>query len=94
MMLAGVKTGVTQSVSAISQPQDSGAQMLSRSSSVCGSFPWKSWTAFLQAGDTRGGARGSSPPEMPRDGPGEGGPQGMSHPSEQQPEPSCLWLPQ
>lgn len=61
MMLAGVKTGVTQSVSAISQPQDSGAQTLSRSSSVCGGFPWKNWMAFLQGRDTQGGARGSIP---------------------------------
>lgn len=48
MIPAGAKTGVTQSVSAISQPQDRGVQRLSRSSSAWGGFPWKSWTAFLQ----------------------------------------------
>lgn len=93
MMLAGAKTGVTHSVSAISQPQDSGAQTLSRSSSVCGGFPWKSWTAFLQAGDTRG----EQPlPKCCRMGPGNGELRGSPRataPSAQS-ELSCLQLPQ
>lgn len=50
MMPVGAKTGVTQSDSAISQPQDSGAQTLSRSSSLCGGLPWNSWMVFLQKG--------------------------------------------
>lgn len=52
MIPAGAKTGVTQSDSAISQPQDRGVQMLSWSSPGCGGFPRKSWTVFLREGDT------------------------------------------
>ena len=89
MMLAGAKTGATQSVSAISQPQDSGAQTLSWSSPVCGGFSWRSWTAFLQVGDSGEGSKGvrTLPKCCTRDlGKGEFG--GVSH----SPEPSCPWL--
>lgn len=81
MMPVGAKTGATQSDSAISQPQDSGAQTLSRSSSLCGGLPWKSWMVFLQ----RGRHGGAAPCETLQDGSGEGGAQGLSRPPEQQP---------
>lgn len=89
MMPAGAKTGVTQSVSAISQPQDRGVQRLSRSSSAWDGFPWKSWTAFLQV-ETPQGEPGEGAAPWEWDGPREGDTPALSCPPEQQPDLSWL----